>query len=172
MSADDLIDEIDRRETQHAEIDVADLRFEEYRQFTGGLHAQSLDREFEIRPQVVPTLLGPWFSRLVKAVRLREVRAMTGFTRIQPPGDPDLIARLSARPLDWLPAIEVRGEGIFLELSGAALEAWEARPAVAAGRHGSMRIGQWNGLTDTDLTFRPRSWSRRDFCSSTPSPMR
>lgn len=132
MSAEDLIDEIGRRETQHAEIDVDDLRFEEYRQFTGGVHAQSLDREFEIRPQAVPTLLGPWFSRLVKAVRLREVRAMTGFTRIQPPGDPDLIARLSARPLDWLPAIEVRGEGIFLELSGTALEAWEARPAVAA----------------------------------------
>lgn len=57
---------------------------------------------------------------------------MTGFTRIQPPGDPDApnIARLSARRLDWLPAIEVRGEGIFLEFDPARLAGWESRAAV------------------------------------------
>lgn len=130
MTADDLIGELARREDQHTEIDVSDLRYEEYRQFTGGAQATSPDREFEIRPRAVPDELQPWFSRLVKAVRLREVRAMTGFTRIQPPGDPDVVARLSARPLDWLPAIEVRGEGIFLELEATALAEWESRPAV------------------------------------------
>lgn len=130
MTAQDLADELDRREAHQTEIDVDDLRFEEYRQFTGGVSAGSLDKEFEVRPRPVPDNIRPWFSRLVKAVRLREVRAMTGFTRVHPPGDPSLAARLSARPLDWLPAVEVRGEGVFLELDSQALGAWEARPAV------------------------------------------
>lgn len=130
MTADDLSAELDRREAQQADIDADDLRFEEFRQFTGGTASGSLDREFEVRPQPVPPNIRPWFSRLVKAVRLREVRAMTGFTRVHPPGDPSLSARLSARPLDWLPAVEVRGEGVFLELDPAELEEWETRPAV------------------------------------------
>lgn len=32
----------------------------------------------------------------------------------------------------WLPAAEVRGEGVFIELNPAVLEAWEQRPAVKA----------------------------------------
>lgn len=130
MSAEDLSAELSRREAREAEIDTEDLRFEEYRQFTGGAASDSLDREFEVRPRPVPENIRPWFSRLVKAVRLREVRALTGFTRVHPPGDPALAARLSAKPLDWLPAVEVRGEGVFLELDTVALEEWEDREAV------------------------------------------
>ena len=71
---------------------------------------------------------------MVRAVRLREVRAIKGFTRINPPGDPDSadVARLSKEPLDWLPAIEVRGEGIFLALNEEKLSSWETRPDVMA----------------------------------------
>ncbi|MFN3352694.1 MAG: DrmB family protein [Brevundimonas sp.] len=130
MSADDLAVELDRREAQQAAIEIDDLRCEEYRQFTGGVAAGSPDREFEVRPRAMPPALRPWFSRLVQVVRLREVRAMTGFTRIHPPGDPALAAKLSAHPLDWLPAVEVRGEGIFLELDPSALKAWESRASV------------------------------------------
>lgn len=133
LTAEALAAEIERRlSAQHA-IETDDLRLEEYRQFTGGVAAQGLDREFEIRPQLVPAPLTPWFSRLVKAVRLREVRAVRGFTRIQPPGDPEspTVARLSARKdLDWLPAIEVRGEGIFLELDPGAVSRWESEEGI------------------------------------------
>ena len=116
-------------------INTDNLRLEEYRQFTGGVAVQGLDREFEIRPQPLPQGLRPWFSRLVKVTRLREVRAMTGFTRIHPPGDSadTHIAALSVTEgLDWLPAIEVRGEGIFLELDSSELATWETRPSVVA----------------------------------------
>src|SRR5262249_33973648 len=93
---------------------------------------QGLDREFEIRPRTVPDRIRPWFSRLVKVVRLREVRALTGFTRINPPGDPAApVARLSASDLGWLPAIEVRGEGIFLGFDESALSRWESESAQA-----------------------------------------
>lgn len=135
LSPEQLAAEVERRLGAQDSINTDNLRLEEYRQFTGGVQVQGLDREFEIRPQTIPTKLRPWFSRLVKATRLREVRAMTGFTRIQPPGDSadKHIAALSAtEDMDWLPAIEVRGEGIFLELDAGELTRWEALPAVVA----------------------------------------
>jgi hypothetical protein len=128
LSADQLAAEIEIRLAANDAIDTSDLRVEEYRQFVGGVRAEGLDREFEIRPQSVPTEIKPWISRLVKAVRLREVRALRGFTRVQPPGDPDSpsVASLSLQKLDWLPAIEVRGEGIFITLNEDALRRWES----------------------------------------------
>jgi hypothetical protein len=71
---------------------------------------------------------------------------MTGFTRIQPPGDGQTdVAQLSATPLDWLPAIEVRGEGIFLEFDQTQLAKWEKSPgpmARAARIHDRWQI-EW-----------------------------
>jgi Domain of unknown function (DUF1998) len=134
LTPEELSLEIERRLQVHSDIDVADLRREEYRQLTAGVATVGLDREFEARPRPVPVEINRWISRLVKAVRLREVRAMTGFTRIDPPGDPASpnVAKLSATPLEWLPAIEVRGEGVFLALDGERLQEWERLGAVCA----------------------------------------
>lgn len=132
LTPDQFLEEINRRLGTHQEMDTEDLRAAEHRQFTGGLTDHGPDREFEMRPQEVPAAISPWFSHLVKAVRLREVSALVGFTRIHPPGGTDSpnVAPISSRRLDWLPAIEVRGEGIFLELNYAALADWESKPAV------------------------------------------
>jgi hypothetical protein len=72
--------------------------------------------------------LGPLIRRVVLATRLREVRALTGFSRLEPSGHvvkPDL-----GQGVDWLPAVEVYGEGIFIALDEAALQAWETLPEV------------------------------------------
>jgi len=132
LTPDAFLDQLNRRLDAHEKIDTDDLRGEEHRQFTSGIADHGPDREFEMRPQKVPASIARWFSHLVRVVRLREVSALTGFTRIHPPGDPQSpnVAPLSARRLDWLPAIEVRGEGIFLELDRALLAEWETRPAI------------------------------------------
>jgi hypothetical protein len=136
LTPDQLVDEIDRRLELLAQIQSEDhLRAEEYRQLAFG---QDTPREqggqFEIRVVPVPEVLAPWVSRVVRAVRLREVRVLTGFTRILPPGDDpqQVIASLSAAPMSWLPAIEVFGEGIFLDLNISRLGEWERRPEVRA----------------------------------------
>ncbi|MFF3937684.1 DrmB family protein [Streptomyces phaeofaciens] len=80
--------------------------------------------------------LGITGPMLVK--KLREVRALKAFTRLADPdsstesremslseGDPE-------RPLPWLPAMEVHGEGVFLRLDEDRLGAWEKSVAVAA----------------------------------------
>jgi hypothetical protein len=165
MTPDMLVAEISQRVDAWQNLNTSNLRLDEYRQLTGGAAMTSVDEEFEIRPQPVPAEIAGWFSRIVKVVRLREVRAITGFTRIQPPGDPQSkkIASLSVnRGIEWLPAVEVRGEGIFLELNRETLEAWETQQAVVerarviderwrkewAQRHGS---GQ---TPDRDITPR------------------
>jgi hypothetical protein len=61
--------------------------------------------------------------------KLRETRALAGFTRVRPP-DGSLTSdrlqklKLDERAIDWLPANKVYGEGIFLELDVVAVDRW------------------------------------------------
>lgn len=76
-------------------------------------------------------------ERVVLVHRLREVLAQVGFTRFEP-AVPDVQGELSlnvqradlARELSWVPAVENRGEGIFLSFRRAAIESWLKRDAV------------------------------------------
>jgi hypothetical protein len=76
--------------------------------------------------------LGITGPMLVK--KLREVRALKAFTRlVDAESTTDSTEmQLSERPLRWLPAMEVRGEGVFLRLDEDRLGAWEKSVAVAA----------------------------------------
>jgi len=110
------------------------LRWEEYQQFV--LHTQPFgeNTEFEIRPAPAPAELSSWLSLVTRATRLREVRALKGFTRLLPPvpGDDLRVAKLSAEPLQWLPAVENRGEGIFIQLRADRVKIWEESSNVVA----------------------------------------
>jgi hypothetical protein len=85
----------------------------------------------------VPTPSPPDFSHLLQQVvqvkRLREVQALLGFTRVEAPGQGDLApprrVPLSTGRCTWLPAVERRGEGIFLQLREDAVAAWESKVA-------------------------------------------
>jgi hypothetical protein len=89
--------------------------------------------QFQIQTESVPASLVDHIKQLVLAFRLREVRVLQGFTRIDPPdadnSTPDL-AQIMHEPQNWLPAVEHRGEGIFIELPLDRVQAWEQRPAV------------------------------------------
>jgi hypothetical protein len=82
----------------------------------------------------------PWMAsveRVVLVHRLREVVAQLGFTRFEAIA-PDVEGELQmgvqaaplARELSWLPAVENRGEGVFLQFRKSAIDQWLARPAV------------------------------------------
>jgi hypothetical protein len=73
-----------------------------------------------------------------------------GFTRIDSAtadmqGEYDLGVRTAPLGLqtDWLPGVEIRGEGVFLQLDEEAVRAWERRDAVQA------RVRQLLGGYDT-----------------------
>jgi len=82
----------------------------------------------------------PWmdaFQRVVLVHRLREVVALVGFTRFEA-AIPELSGELDmdvqraplARDADWLPAVENRGEGIFLQFDARRIAEWMQRPKV------------------------------------------
>ena len=66
--------------------------------------------------------------------RLREVIAFRGFTRLESPITSNRFASkcapISVGYKNWLPAIENKGEGIYIEINPQALAIWEKRPEV------------------------------------------
>ena len=131
MSEDELADVIEDRVMRLQSPD-RNLRFEEFQQFVRHTDLFGENTEFEIRPSSPPPELAGWLQLVVRATRLREVRANLGFTRFFPPapGASGRLAKLSLSPLDWLPAIENRGEGIFLQLNIDRVREWEQMQAV------------------------------------------
>lgn len=88
-----------------------------------------LDRQRERGAELV--------ERVVLVHRLREVVTEIGFTRFESPAVPvdsevDLQVSRAALALEtrWLPAVENRGEGVFLALDADKVREWTAWPAV------------------------------------------
>lgn len=88
--------------------------------------------DFELRQVASPKGFEKWVERVVLVERLREVRALIGFTRIDSPGNfndvedipKDHRATISRNLPLWVPASEVRGEGIFIQFKEAVVETW------------------------------------------------
>lgn len=111
------------------------IEWDEYRQFQRSLREPITKPDFETRPEQCPSEFQSMLDGVVLARRLREVRVQVGFSRISPPGGmfratAGAKGRLSKRALPWLPAIEMRGEGIYLEFNHAEVRRWETSPAV------------------------------------------
>jgi len=68
--------------------------------------------------------------------RLRKVNALIGYTRIESSvelaeeGEEVSIAPLSKHQLEWVPACEVHGEGIFIRFNEKKIQAWEQQETV------------------------------------------
>ncbi len=79
-------------------------------------------------------IVGKFVGKFVQVHRLREVRALRGFQRVEPTFDGDpfqiICAPLSKKTQKWLPAIEVRGEGIYIELDPNIVAEWEISDPV------------------------------------------
>lgn len=96
----------------------------------------------------------PWMAavqRVVLVHRLREVVAQVGFTRFEAAG-PDIQGELSldveraplALDLSWLPAVENRGEGVFIQFKAEAINAWLEKAVVKErGRQLAVGFAQW-----------------------------
>lgn len=129
-----------KREVEAAEdesADPADLKGPEWEMLTHPDAAPSTE-DFRLREVAAPAGFEGVLEHVVLAERLREVRALIGFTRIDAPGEfgdeayagRERRMRLSRQDPAWVPAADVRGEGIFIEFSEDAIQGWLARSAV------------------------------------------
>lgn len=129
----------DRKRIENGEGARSDAssRAEEYNALSSSREDESVagrPPEFCNIASAAPELLSPWFDLIGAASRLREVRALTGFSRLEPypvSGErirdalkDGSISPLSKTPRTWFPAAEIRGEGIFLRFRSSAIDDW------------------------------------------------
>lgn len=92
--------------------------------------------DFQLRSVAGPEGFEDLVAPTVLAERLREVVALTGFTRVDGPdsgvaSDQQVtrVVPLSRNRSTWLPASEIRGEGLFIRLPEETVARWEQRVA-------------------------------------------
>lgn len=153
-----------RREGVSANISVKGAEFAVLSSGATGLDepgsdyfAQTLSRE-EWDPTADPMLAA--IENIVLVHRLREVVAQIGFTRFESSspdidGELDTLVQRQSIALDvkWLPAAEHRGEGVFIQLSVTAVEAWLQREATKA-RVDELAAGFGLWAAEKDASYR------------------
>ncbi|MEE8584680.1 MAG: DUF1998 domain-containing protein [Acidobacteriota bacterium] len=105
------------------------FRYSEYRALlsTSSRMEEGFVTVMQLMGQYKP-MVREYFQQVVLVEKLAETRALTGFSRIQPPPrreyDPEDRRQLALQPPPWLPAIRVYGEGIFLALNKQSIDRW------------------------------------------------
>lgn len=108
-------------------------RIEEYEALTGTIPEYGLDEFDFIRENMdIESYNIPGIIQVALVHKIREVRALTGFSRLNPPDSFNLNYSESVNGLmsvkepetRWYPGYEVRGEGIFLNFSDTEIERW------------------------------------------------
>lgn len=137
----DILKEIRKRQNDNSEEEYTkkDLYEDEYQVFCLRDYNQPDDFQFRIESTEVTETLSPYLEDVIMVKRLREVLALKGFRRISPEQpeksddkfrgyqlDGDCVP-LSKIPLNWYPAIEMLGEGIFIKIREDILTMWEQK---------------------------------------------
>jgi hypothetical protein len=113
-----------------------DYRRAEYKAFRAERGGAGTDLLVEAVPiDNYENWLSHFFERVCIIRKLRETRALSGFSRLLPPGADGfggVIQPLARNPsIRWLPALIVKGEGIFLEFCEAKLVEWAKQSGIA-----------------------------------------
>jgi len=137
----DIWEAIERKRQPADSTDNAnplDLKLPEWQVLTS--HDPALNSpDFQLRPVATPATYAHLIEQVVLVERMREVQALTGFTRLDSAGetleleaDDEIrtITPLSRHPPTWLPAVEVRGEGVFLQFAEQQIRTWLDKAVV------------------------------------------
>jgi Domain of unknown function (DUF1998) len=160
-SEDQIWEAVEKRKnaSEPDDEEFLDLRRPEWRAFSNPDPSQS-SRDFKLRMVQPPKSYRQALTKVVLAERLREVRSLIGFTRIESPGDygelsdfpKDQRVDLSRSKPKWVPTSEIRGEGVFLQFSEQAIESWLKKTREREGEffEAHRRWRSNRGLTPDD----------------------
>lgn len=134
----------------------ADLKSPEYSVFSNPAGAPTTPN-FRVRQVDTPKGYEPYFERVVLAELLREVRALIGFTRIESPNEfgeaeglpDDRRGPISRSAPKWVPANEIRGEGLFIQFRESEVQKWAERVRVLEEQFFESHKG-WRSLRKLD----------------------
>jgi len=152
------------------DFEVNDLYEDEYKAFLEPLKDQEEDEDF-----VTEHISERWnalnlssftteltaiiaaVNQLISARRLREIQVFKGFYRISSEEKTNIVPPDIIGESNWLPAIELFGEGVFFTLDELLLQQWEKLPSIVERtdeiRH-RYEGAQVNFYQDIDVTAR------------------
>lgn len=129
-----------RSGTNRAVLPVKEAEFAVLSSAVDELTSDEPEGDFYARSLPHSIWAAPWMTGIEKVVlvhRLREVVAQVGFTRFEAAGadiqgelDIDVQRAPLAIDSNWLPAIENRGEGVFIQFNASVIQSWLEQPAV------------------------------------------
>ena len=99
-----------------------DLKVDEYRALTNTTGVIN-HRHFQLKQEGIPSNISSFVKRVCEIKKLREVRALVGFSRLN--GENVIYKK------EWLPTTEVFGEGIFIEFDSNLIKDFIKNNAVA-----------------------------------------
>lgn len=109
---------------------------------SGAWKAKQEDFSLGTRPRQIIEVV----EHLITVSRLKEIMVMTGFSRLGgEPIPPDIVGQS-----DWLPALELYGEGIFFTLDEVKLKSWEAHLSLQKRANSFCKR-----FTNTGMKFEP-----------------
>ncbi len=121
---------IDKQKTETSD-DEELYKFQEYNYLKNKNPSDDTDLDLKIKkiPMKDYGTLNNYFSNIFLLESLTETRVQTGFTRLLPydTSRRDKVQLSSLIPLNWLPGITVKGEGIFFEFKKELLSKWEEK---------------------------------------------
>lgn len=147
------------------EIEYTQIKEAEYKAFTE-INGKEKKGDFEAEVEPVPAYFQPYFNRIVKAHKIKEILVLLGFMRNDSPepdvNEPKQIVWLDSGSYEnWLPAIEVHGEGIFIEFNYTTINKWlEENPELSkrSNKFSSLYTGWieskgWEVRDDKDIVY-------------------
>lgn len=126
---------LERKWSNQAEVEYSTLsvkyRAEEYDALNGNISLSNIDSNDFIREDTdINEYNIPFIKNITLIHKIREVQALTGFSRIQPiekmslSQDSKNYVSIKKPQTNWYPAYEVRGEGIFIEFDQNEIDKW------------------------------------------------
>ena len=126
------------RQSSEEEYSTLSVKYkaEEYEALSGEIsfgndeYGDFLREQTDIREYTLP-----YVKRISLIHKVREVQALTGFSRIKPADKSEPIGKqgdvvsVKEPETNWYPAYEVRGEGIFIEFDSEAIDRWRSENA-------------------------------------------
>lgn len=157
------------------ESDLVTFRRSEFNVIRSGVDDPKNIPNLRVIPSTVPESLTPWLARVNLVERLRETRVFFGFDRLEASrqpldGMPDAAMRQLFRSVPsqtqerWLPAIEVFGEGLYIEFNENAIRSWQlSRAEWLAKRLNDAFIASLGSVSQTlpPLVGTDRAWAAR-----------
>lgn len=139
-------------------------RAEEYEALNGSISLSSEDYgDFMLENTAIEDYKIPFIKKVSLIHKIREVQALTGFTRLTPAEkDPESkvptnLVNIKEPQTDWYPAYQVRGEGIFIEFDQNAIDDWrrdnedlKKRVSVINENYANSYFGKNNPRVITD----------------------